>query len=466
MSIMLVVIFTPTHPGTHAFLGQAADSIERAAERIAEPVVMAWSVLVNGGGIPPEIPRQGGARVYSHVVEGSGRIGGLKKLAVTHPQIDATMRKFSPRDVVLVELDADDLLHPDALLRAVEAFNARPELQMFYGDCAHFRAGPGGWRAELPFQPALGWESYAHRGPGLELVVNKQWPVGPDTLSSILFSPDHLRVYRLEGYEAVGGHADLPICDDHDLTQRLFLRYGYGAFARAQECLYYYRRHDEQRTTAKGVDDIQAESRKLWQSRGLALALKHARDQGWLSVDLGSTAAPAQEFDRYYDLHAGPGVEPLDLTGEWPLRDSSCYVIRASHVLEHLADPHLAMAKAWRALTHGGLLFLEVPLATGAGAFMDPTHKSFWAAESLAYYTDPHFARWISGTPQGFALCATSRRQRYAQFQTISSEVGTLQLAGSLSDRNVPVLRAVLAAIKDPSGFRIPGRNFWQEWRA
>ena len=102
------------------------------------------------------------------------------------------------------------------------------------------------------------------------------------------------------------------------------------------------------------------------------------------------------------DIVALPGVDvvcDLDQAG-WPWKDGTVAYIKASHLFEHLADPVLFMAEAWRVLEDGGLLDIRVPggheLAPGYWlphwhSFTDPTHRRHCTPLTWMY--------WIPGTP-------------------------------------------------------------------
>ncbi len=68
--------------------------------------------------------------------------------------------------------------------------------------------------------------------------------------------------------------------------------------------------------------------------------------------------------------------------------DNSIEKVRASHFLEHIAQPKVieAMNEIYRILVKGGLFEIVVPPTTGRGAFCDPTHVSFWNDMSFRYY--------------------------------------------------------------------------------
>lgn len=91
---------------------------------------------------------------------------------------------------------------------------------------------------------------------------------------------------------------------------------------------------------------------------------------GFLSVDI---APPADVI--------------ADLSQPWPWPDDSVDEVKALQVFEHLPDSIHTMNELWRVCRNGARVEIEVPSAShGAGAFQDPTHKSFWTMNSFQYF--------------------------------------------------------------------------------
>lgn len=96
-----------------------------------------------------------------------------------------------------------------------------------------------------------------------------------------------------------------------------------------------------------------------------------SRTEGYVGVDL----RPQEDIDIVCDLTKG-----------WPFRDCTIDRLRASHIVEHLSDSLHTMNEAFRVLKPGSEFEIDVPSTKGAGAFCDPTHKSFWNFHSFMYY--------------------------------------------------------------------------------
>lgn len=124
---------------------------------------------------------------------------------------------------ILLELDHDDALTPNALRDLVAAYNAFPEAGFFYSDCAEvFESGEAatysdGW--------GLGFGSYRD-----EMLGGKAYRVAvcPDvnakTIRHIVGVPNHFRAWTRRGYNACGGYSpEMHVCDDYELLIRTFL---------------------------------------------------------------------------------------------------------------------------------------------------------------------------------------------------------------------------------------------------
>ena len=82
-----------------------------------------------------------------------------------------------------------------------------------------------------------------------------------------------------------------------------------------------------------------------------------------------------------------------------PLDDNSCERVYANHFLEHVKDFLFFMGEIHRVLKPCGKAFIRVPHYSHPGAFVDFTHKYFFATatfdyfgtNSYDYYTDLRF---------------------------------------------------------------------------
>jgi hypothetical protein len=122
-------------------------------------------------------------------------------------------------------------------------------------------------------------------------------------------------------------------------------------------------------------------------------------------VDLGCGPRKAQGFIGV-DCVALPEVDIVaDLTGVFPMADNSVDVLRAHDAIEHLVDRLHTMNEIWRVCRHGAVVDIRVPSTDGRGAFQDPTHVSYWNANSFFYYCSEFPDYFQLGQQYGFKGC-------------------------------------------------------------
>lgn len=122
-----------------------------------------------------------------------------------------------------------------------------------------------------------------------------------------------------------------------------------------------------------------------------------SHDSTDLRVDIGCGDHKPDGFIGV-DVAPGPGVDLVcDLTGRFPFETDSVAYLRAHDVIEHLPDRLHTMNEIWRVCRAGAIVDIRVPSTDGRGAFQDPTHVSYWNANSFFYYSLEH--------PAYLALC-------------------------------------------------------------
>ena len=127
------------------------------------------------------------------------------------------------RGSLLVELDHDDELTPDALSYVVTTYKKYPMAGFFYSDCAEVNEQgdslvyPEGW--------GFGYGSYRQeyfRGKLLNVV--NACNINSKTIRHLVAAPNHVRVWTRECYFEIGGHNRfLHVADDFELMIRTFL---------------------------------------------------------------------------------------------------------------------------------------------------------------------------------------------------------------------------------------------------
>lgn len=376
-------IFTPTHDTVH--LTEAYRSL--LAQTYGD---WEWVVVLNGGAVlPPEInDRRVAVLLAPHWATG---VGALKRFACEQCNGD-----------YLVELDHDDVLLPDALYKIHKAIEKHGP-GFLYSDAVSLRED-GTFQL---YGVDHGWEHYDQE----QLRVNRSFAPTASSLREIFYAPDHVRVWKHEVYNNVGGHDHtMNVCDDFDLVIRTYLS---GAkFHHIDECLYVYRIHaNGSNTWVKRNAEIQKKQAELGNRYQPLLVDEWARRHNLPKYDIGCGTNPAAGYIGV-DLHEADVV--CNVAYGLPFGDDSVGVIRAYDFLEHV--PHcqdstcvhkgnctvFMMNEIYRVLAPGGWLLSATPSTDGRGAFQDPTHCSFWNENSFWYYCREQQRKFVPGIKARF----------------------------------------------------------------
>jgi O-antigen biosynthesis protein len=377
---MKISIFTPTHKSKYLI---------DAYESIKDQEFDEWVVVHNNGSEPIGFDDE---RVKEIKVDiESSNVGMYKRIACENCTGD-----------ILVELDHDDLLTPNAIKEICKAFED-DEVGFVYSNPLISRMDGG---KQERFLAEHGWEYRRTNFQGKLLDQPIAFEPTPASVSKIWYAPDHVRAFRKNVYEEAGGYdAGLEILDDQDLMCRM---YQITKFHHIDKPLYVYRIHGENTWLEKN-QKIQDGVLPLYDKYIESMTLKWA--EGLLKIDLGGRLNGHLGYTSV-DLKAAE--INCDLNGEWPFEDGSVGVVRAFDVFEHLKDPLHTMKELYRVLAPGGYAFIQVPSTDGRGAFQDPTHVSFWNENSFLYYTDQSWAQYID-TPvrfQAMRLYTTAKNEQ------------------------------------------------------
>jgi glycosyltransferase involved in cell wall biosynthesis len=353
---MKVSIFTPTHDSKY---------LQELYNSIKDQDFFEWVVVYNNGA---EVKDFQDKRVKNFVVKDAPQwVGPLKALACKHCTGD-----------VLLELDHDDWLHPDAIKYVKEAFQDE-EVGFAYSNTIHDRSDH--------FDERFGWR-YRHYSEKWEEHIS--FPPTPDSISKIWYAPNHLRAFRKTVYDEIGGYnVEMRVLDDLDLMCRL---YCVTKFYHIDKGLYFYRNHPEQ-TYRKYNAEIQQNVYRIHDQYIEQMVEHWSEVNGLRKIEVGGRMFAKKGYETV-DIKGKVDVM-TDLNGRWPFDDSSVGVVRAMDVFEHLKDPIHTMTEVSRVLAPGGYLICQVPSTDGRGAFQDPTHVSFWNENSFYYYTKQHYAQYI-----------------------------------------------------------------------
>lgn len=355
-----ITIFTPAH--SNAYLWDAYESIK-------DQDFHEWIVVYNNGGVPIEFSDP---RVKSHLLyKAPDKVGTLKAYACEHATGD-----------VLLELDCDDLLAPNAVEEVRKAFE-NPEIGFAYSNAIHATTD----LAKFPrYDESYGWKYREAEFRGKKLDEFVSFSPTPESVSRVWYGPDHLRAFRRTVYQKVGGHnKDMRVLDDSDLVIRMYLE---TKFQHIDKPLYVYRVHGEN-SWLKYNEEIQKNVWPLYDQKIEYLVQRWAALNGLPMVEVGG-------------FSAGLGWQVVGTKdANWEFPDSSVGVVRSLGSFSQMRDPLALMKEVYRVLVPGGWLICQVPSSEGRGGFQDPRTQSFWNENSFLYYTNRDWARFI-GTPVRF----------------------------------------------------------------
>lgn len=366
---MKISIFTPTNDPK--FLMDLYASIK-------DQDFYEWVIVPNGQTISA-LPDFNDARVKIVPVDPfiASNVGALKAFACSKCTGD-----------VLLEVDHDDMLTGDAIEEVKKAF-LDLEVGFVYSNFAEFR---NELKPNTRYNETHGWNyrQCVYKGHALEETV--AFNPFPASVSRIWYAPNHLRAWRKDVYDAIGGHnKEMRVLDDQDIIARTYLS---TKMCHIDKCLYLYRVHGGN-AWLKYNAEIQAGTMRLYDERILDLAIRWANLNGLKKLDLGGAFNPHPELECV-DIKAG-----VDLNERFPYADNSVGVIRANDILEHLKDKLHVIKEIYRVLAPGGYAFIQVPSALSQGGYQDPTHISYYVENSFKYYTEERFAKYID-TPVRF----------------------------------------------------------------
>ncbi len=406
-------IITPTHKNT-SYIQELYQSITKQTYQNWE-----WIIYINGSATHDHfnfLTQDNRVKIYCDYSNNTN-VGYHKNKAFNLGTGD-----------ILVEVDHDDILLPQCLEKLKQAYENHPDVGFVYSDNAKLNEN------FKPYNTAYGWKHQKISYNGKSLWVPQSFEPSSHSVSLIWFAPDHVRSWRKEIYHKVGGHNDnLSILDDQELIIRTYL---ITKFYHIPEPLYIYRIHGEN-TWLERNKEIQTGTVQLRNKWIQSLAERDAELKNLKMIDIGGGIDGRK---GYISIDQEGSDIICDLNDEIPMPDNSCYVVNASHVIEHLRDPFKTMKEIHRVLVHGGWVFIQVPSTDGRGAFQDPTHVSFWNQNSFWYYTKQQQARYI--------------RNDTVKFQI--SRLETDYPSSWWRINNIPVVFADLISIKDQNP-RFPG---------
>lgn len=353
----MISIITPTHNSKYIY--ELWETIKKQTFKDWE-----WIIVPNGTRVKIKHEK---VRIIKHPKTKS--IGKLKKFACNQARGD-----------IIAEIDHDDLITPNCLEEVSRAFTKG--IGFVYSDNLKYTDN------FIPYNPHYNWKYKKVKWREKEYYSMNSFPATAGSLSYIWFAPDHIRAWKKDVYDKIGGHRELEVCDDHDLMCRMYLE---TRFKKIDKCLYIYRITGDN-TWLKKNKKVQEITQQLYKKYIYRLAEREADLKGLLKIDLGGG------FNKpkgYKSIDIKNGDITADLNKKIPLPDNSVGVVRAWDILEHLTDKQAIIGEIWRVLDDGGFLLSKTPSTDGRGAFQDPTHISYWNENSFWYWTRPEQMKYI-----------------------------------------------------------------------
>jgi SAM-dependent methyltransferase len=168
---------------------------------------------------------------------------------------------------------------------------------------------------------------------------------------------------------------------------------GYDDYAGQEDAL----RHSFARRIAR-LGTPAAGARLLDVGAAFGFCVAEARRAGWRACGIEISAAAARGARR-----AAPGVVAVAHALRTPFRDACFDAVTLWDVLEHLADPHAAIAEVARVLAPGGRLALSTgDVGSLAARISGPRWHLYTLPEHLFFFSRPSLARLLAD--HGFEL--------------------------------------------------------------
>ncbi len=377
-------IFTPSHN---------LKRIDRTIKSVADQSFkdFEWVICLNNEALTQDSELQAKLKdkgINYKIIKWDGdtdKIGALKKYCCDNCSGE-----------LLVELDHDDELSPDCL-EEIEIADTFHNADFYYSDDIDIVESTGDSIA--PYSKEFGWEYYDC--PRTKMIATRAFQPSPLTFGFIWYAPNHVRVWKKNFYDKIGGHdITMDVLDDHDLISRTYI---HGSVHLINKPLYIYWRHDENTCYGEKNAKIQGLTLELHDKYIEDLCKKWSDINNLKKMDLCCHQYKAEGF-MGVDGYPYPNVDIVcDLDKPWPFEDNSIGVFRMQDALEHLRNPIQTMKELYRCLAPNGWVLINVPNTDGRGAFQDPTHVSFWNSNSFWYYTKAQQAQFIN-TPVKFKL--------------------------------------------------------------
>lgn len=368
---MKISVFTPTHDPKYIL--EAYASLKKQTYKDWE-----WIVYVNGKAIEWGLWEITGMNTDSQVklIFASGPVRGVgeaKHIACAYAEGE-----------ILLELDHDDYLHPEALQEVHNAFE-NPNIGFVYSQFTQVDADSNPDLSK--FNSKHGWEYTEWEYEGKKYLVPNGFEVHPHNIGYIWYAPNHLRAFRRSVYEKVGGYdRNRVLLDDQDIMAKIYKEMD---FYYIKKPLYFQRIHKANTQKEPKLNkQIQSGTKFMYLNSIEDMMKIWCKRNELQAIDLGSAHGKPEGYIGI-DLLDAPGVNIVgDVFQAFSkFEDGSIGLIRAVDFMEHIPDKIKFIKEVHRVLAPGGMLISMTPSTDGRGAFQDPTHCAFYNENSFWYYT-------------------------------------------------------------------------------
>ena len=217
-------VFTPTY--------NTGDKIRRTYESLKKQTFIDWEWVV-----VDDSPNEDTWKILQEITDGDFRV----KLHRITPQSEGNIGLVKRRACSLsngewlVELDHDDVLISTCLEECYKAINKFPNAGFLYSDvCELYEDGEmktydhdlsGNWYGRSDNNFDFGYAGHSYVEADGEMYVTHHYPdINPLTIRFNISMPNHVRVWKKEVYDRIGGHnINTPVADDYELIVRTFL---------------------------------------------------------------------------------------------------------------------------------------------------------------------------------------------------------------------------------------------------
>lgn len=290
----VVSIFTPLY-NTGELLNETYKGLYDQTYKNWEWVVIDDSTDVNTWKIASEIADKDTRVKLFKQSKRSGNIGYLKNKAA-----------FLCEGDILVELDHDDILTDDALEIIIKAFEKHSDCDYLYSDSVELMEDGSSYMYPPGFGMWSGvYDDFVYQE---RLYKSTNVPINCWTIRHNVGLPNHVRAWRKEFYQRIGGHRYLPVGDDHELSVRCFLN---TKIIHVNRCLYFQRVFNNgSNTTQTRNAEIQRVSYNMfqyykYQTASRIFELGH-RDYCWDDINKTyNIDNPPEKIEDYCEIFSG-----------------------------------------------------------------------------------------------------------------------------------------------------------------